>query len=63
MEQIISPELIAGGVLLAAAIIYLFRLSFALWARGYVATAMAVGIPTGLLGFGLIMASLGFGTF
>lgn len=63
MNMIISPEVIASGILLATAIIYLFRLSFSLWARGNRALAIAAGLPAGLFGFGLIMAGLGFGAF
>lgn len=58
-----SPEAIASGILLAAGIIYLFRLSFALWARGHTALAMAAGIPAGIFGCSLILAGMGFGTF
>ncbi|MDC0657042.1 hypothetical protein N6L27_03430 [Leisingera sp. SS27] len=61
MNQTLTPEIIASGILMAAAVIYLFRLSFALWGRGKTGLALLTGIPAGLYGFGLIMAGLGFG--
>jgi hypothetical protein len=63
MSQNISPELIASGTLLAAAIIYLVRLSFSLWGRGKVALSLIVGLPASLYGLGLLAAGLGFGSF
>lgn len=63
MQSATTPEAIASGILLAAAVIFLFRLSFRLWSDGRHGIAMVVGLPPALLGFGLIMAGLGFGTF
>lgn len=63
MSQTLTPEAIASGILMAAAVIYLFRLSFALWGRGKTGLALLAGIPASLYGFGLIMAGLGFGAF
>lgn len=63
MESTVTPELIASGTLLAAAIIYAFRLSFSLWSRERRWLAAAIGIPAALYGGGLLVASFGFGVF
>jgi len=63
MENAVSTELVASGVLIAAGLIFLFRMSFVLWARGYRFPALLLGTPCFLYAFGLVAAGLGFGHF
>jgi hypothetical protein len=58
-----TPELVASGVLLAAFIMFCLRLSFRQWEKGRRTLAVLIGLPFGLWGFGLLMASFGFGAF
>ena len=58
-----NPELVAAGVLLAAAILFAFRMSFRLWTKGHTLLAIVLGLPPFLYGAGLLAAALGFGTF
>lgn len=53
----------ASGVLLAAGILFCFRMSFVFWGKNRRALALLIGIPAGLYGFGLLAAGFGFGTF
>lgn len=57
------PDAIAGGILTAALLIFLIRLSFSLWGKGSYKLSLATGIPAAIYAFGLIMASAGFGRF
>jgi hypothetical protein len=57
MESQVSAELVASGVLLAAAILFCFRMAFTFWAKGKTFLALLLGVPAGLYGFGLLYSA------
>lgn len=61
--QTVSPELIASGTLLAAAIIFSIRMAFRFWSQDRRFLALVFGLPAGLYGSALLISAFGFGTF
>lgn len=58
-----NTEFVTAGVLMAALILFCFRLSFVFWKQDRTFLALLLGIPSALYGGGLLIANFGFGSF